>query len=53
MKRLYNVEEVAIMLNLQKESITRYIADGKLKAQTIEGKRYISEDDLKEFVLGK
>lgn len=51
--KLYTYEEVAALLGIHPTSITRYAKDGKIKATTIGKVKYIPEEEIKNFVLGK
>lgn len=48
--KLYTFPEVAELLGVQTASVTRYAKERGLKAQTIGGIRYVSEENLKEFL---
>ena len=48
--RLYSVAEVGQMLGVQRPTASKYIQQGKLKARTIGGHKYVSEENLKEFL---
>lgn len=50
---LYNYEEVAALLGIHPTSITRYVKEGRIKATMIGKVKYISEQEIKNFVLGK
>lgn len=51
--KLYNLTEVSELLGVRKPTISQYIRDGKLKAQTIAGMKYVSEDGLRDFLMSK
>lgn len=51
--KLYSVEEVAQLLDVAYQTAQKYITDGKLEAQIIGGKRMVSEENLKSFLLGR
>ena len=51
--KLYSVKEVAELLGVQPQSVQRYVNQGRLKAQVIGGSKYVSEENLKNFLLGK
>jgi excisionase family DNA binding protein len=48
--RLYSVAEVGQMLGVQRPTASKYIQQGKLKARTIGGHKYVSEENLKDFL---
>lgn len=50
--KLYSTKEVADLLGVTPTTTTKYIKEGKLEAKTIGGKRYISEESLRKFLLG-
>ena len=50
--KLYSVEKVAELLGVTLQTAQGYISRGKLEAQIIGGKRYVSEEKLKVFLLG-
>lgn len=50
---LYNYEEVAALLGIHQTSVTRYVKEGRLTSTTIGKVKYISEQEIKNFVLGK
>jgi excisionase family DNA binding protein len=49
--KLYSVKEVAELLGVQPQSVQRYVNQGRLKAQVIGGAKYVSEENLKSFLL--
>lgn len=50
--KLYSVGEVAELLGVAYQTAQKYINDGKLTAQLIAGKRFVSEENLKKFLSG-
>lgn len=50
---LYNMTETADLLGIHPTSITRYMKEGRLKATIIGKVKYISEQEIKNFVLGQ
>ena len=48
--KLYSVAEVGQMLGVQRPTASKYIQQGKLKARTIGGHKYVSEENLKDFL---
>ena len=51
--KLYNVEEVAEMLNTTKTTVRAYFRDGTFKGRKISGRWHITEDNLKRFINGE
>ena len=51
--KLYTYDEVAEMLGVHPTSITRYTKEGRINATTIGKTKYIPEQEIKNFVLGK
>lgn len=49
---LLKVEDLAKALHCNMETIRRYIRQGKLKAQKIGRRYYVSRDNLKTFTNG-
>jgi len=49
--KLYTIAEVGELLGVQRPTASKYIQQGKLKARTIGGYKYVSEESLKEFLL--
>lgn len=50
--KLYTIEEVAKLLGVQRDTASKYIAQDRLKANLIGGRKYVTEENLKEFLLG-
>lgn len=48
--KLYTYPEVAELLGVQVASVTKYAKERGLKSQTIGGIKYVSEENLKEFI---
>lgn len=48
--KLYTYPEVAELLGVQVASVTKYAKERGLKSQTIGGTKYVSEENLKEFI---
>lgn len=48
--RMYNVEELARLLQITTVSVRAYIRTGKLKGQRIGRGYYVSEEALKDFL---
>ena len=51
--KLYDVQEVSQLMGVGANSIYSYINKGNLKSVKIGRNRYVSEEGLKEFLLGK
>ncbi len=47
--KLYDVEELAEMLNVGLPTIRRYLREGKLKGKKLAKRWYVSEENLKEY----
>lgn len=50
--KLYTVEEVAEMLGISYQTCNKYIGEGRMAYQVMGGKRYISEQNIKDFLMG-
>lgn len=48
--KLYSLKEVGELLGVQQQTVSKYIQQGKLKARVIGGAKYVSEENLKEFL---
>lgn len=48
----YDVDEVAEKLNLKPSTIRRYVHNGRIKAQKVGRKYYVTEETLSEFLNG-
>lgn len=48
--KLYTFHEVAELLGVQIQSVTKYTKERGLKYQTIGGTKYVSEENLKRFL---
>ncbi len=48
--KLYSIAEVGELLGVQRPTASKYIQQGKLKARTIGGHKYVSEENLKDFL---
>lgn len=49
--KLYTLNEVGELLGVQRQTASKYIQQGKLKARVIGGVKYVSEENLKNFLL--
>lgn len=47
--KLYSVEELSEILDIQETTIRRYLRDGKLKGRKLARRWYISEESLAEY----
>ena len=47
--KLYDVEEVAEMLDVGEPTIRRYLRQGKLKGKKLAKRWYVSEENLKDY----
>ena len=47
--KLYDVEEVAEMLDVGEPTIRRYLRQGKLRGKKLAKRWYVSEDNLKDY----
>ena len=48
---LYTQDEVSDMLGVTVKTVQKYVKDGKLSYTLIGGKSYISEDNLKAYLM--
>ena len=48
--KLYTLAEVGQLLGVQRPTASKYIQQGKLKARTIGGYKYVSEENIKDFL---
>ena len=48
--KLYTLKEVGQLLRAQQRTVSKYVQQGKLKARVIGGAKYVSEENLKEFL---
>ena len=48
--KLYTLKEVGELLGVQQQTASKYVQQGKLKARVIGGSKYVSEENLKEFL---
>ena len=48
--KFYRVEEIAEMLFVTKQTVYKYITDGKLEAVKVGNKLLISEESLRKFL---
>lgn len=49
--KLYSLKEVGELLGVQQQTASKYIQQCKLKARTIGGNKYVSEESIKNFLL--
>lgn len=50
--KLYNVTEIASMLKSTKSTIRIYFKSGRIKGRKINGLWYITEENLKSYLMG-
>lgn len=50
--KLYDIDEVATLLGVRRAAAYQYAATGRIKYQTIGGKRYVTEEAIREFIFG-
>lgn len=50
--KLYSTQEAADLLGVSYGTINKYISEGKIEARIIGGRKYITEMNLKHFLLG-
>lgn len=48
--KLYTLDETAELLGVTKQSVTKYIKQGRIISTTIGGKKYLSEDNIRTFL---
>jgi len=48
-KKAYTMSEAATLLNVLYSSVTRSVSNGNLPAVVFSGKKYITEDAIKEY----
>jgi len=51
--KLYNVREVAEMLESTEATIRLYFRNGNFKGRKINGKWHVTEDNLKQYINGE
>ena len=51
--KAYDANEVAEMLCLKYRTVTRYIQAGKIRARKIGKKYFVTEQDVKAFILAQ
>ncbi len=49
--KLYSLQEAADLLGVTRGSITKYIKNGRIVATLIGGKKYLTEENIKSFLL--
>lgn len=50
--KLYNTEDAATLLGVQRSTICLYIQQGRLQAHTIGKRKYITQENLIAFLQG-
>ena len=48
--KLFSLAEVGELLGIQRPTVSKYVQQGKIKARTIGGYKYVTEENLKEFL---
>lgn len=48
--KLYTLTEIGELLGVQRATVSKYIQQDRLKARTIGGQKYVSEEDLRDFL---
>lgn len=51
--KLYNIQEVCEKLHLTQKTLYQYRRKGKIRSQRIGKNVYITEDELRRFIMGK
>ena len=51
--KAYDANEVAEMLGLKYRTVTRYIQAGRIRARKIGKKYYVTEGDIRAFILAQ
>lgn len=47
---LYSLEEAAELLGVRRDTLTKYIKQGRIVSTLIGGKKYFSEENLRNFL---
>lgn len=48
---IHTLQEVADMLGVTTASLRKYVKEGKLTTTTIGGRKYITEESIKKYIL--
>ena len=48
--KLYSLTEAAELLGVTKQTITKYLKQGRIVSTTIGGKKYLSEENIRAFL---
>jgi excisionase family DNA binding protein len=48
--KLYSLTEAAELLGVTKQTITKYLKEGRIVSTTIGGKKYLSEENIRAFL---
>lgn len=51
--KLYTLTEVGVLLGVLAPTVSKYVKEGRLKAVTIAGRKYVSEESLRDFLNGE
>jgi excisionase family DNA binding protein len=49
--KLYSIDEVSELLGVNHQTVTRYVKNGRMDTTMLAGKRLISEEQLKNYLL--
>ena len=49
--KLYTLTEVGQLIGTQRATVGKYVQEGKIPTRIIGGKKYVSEEGLKKFLL--
>ena len=47
--KLYTVEELSELLEVQEKTLREYLRDGKLQGRKMAGRWYVTEDQIREY----
>jgi len=48
--KLFTADELADLLGVGHQTARKYISEGRIEAQTIGGKKFVSEESIKRFL---
>ena len=51
--KVYTVPELVKLLQLTPQSVRKYLKDGRIKAQKVGTKWLVSEEAIREFLMGE
>lgn len=49
--KLYTLQEVGELMGVQQQTVSKYVQEGKIHARFIGGRKYVSEEGIKDFLL--